>query len=353
LQKQGKIKIMLVIEKEKINEWVKELAKKTPVSAPIRREEQGAVESIFEKFDVDNPPTGGIDFDYLPTLRSVKEFFFPAKEEIFTYNKSRGKVGIPAKAARFILFGLNSADLEALTQLDEIMAKPNEDFFYFQKRNAATIIGLINKPVSAERRTSGGDLILIKINENQYEAVPLTEKGKILAKNKLFKKETAAVTTSASESPEIMPQLRQLLLDPELISDALSWSWKNDSAVWDELASLCLGCGICTYVCPLCYCFLIEDKTSLDGKISTRCRVWDACTLPKFSQISGGFNFHKTIKERYHNWHFHKFVRAYKEYGKSQCVACGRCQKYCPAKIDIEKYLVRIVDDYKKAIANK
>ncbi|MFH0803825.1 MAG: 4Fe-4S dicluster domain-containing protein, partial [Candidatus Tagabacteria bacterium] len=134
--------------------------------------------------------------------------------------------------------------------------------------------------------------------------------------------------------------------------------WKNDSAIWEELAGLCLGCGICAYVCPLCYCFSIEDSVGLDGNKYTRCRQWDACTLPRFSQISGalpdgrqGFNFHKTIKERYYNWFFHKFVRAYKEYGKAQCVACGRCQKYCPAKIDIEKVLIEIVKKYEQSLS--
>ena len=338
---------MLVIEKEKINEWVKELAEKMPVIVPVRREQQGAIESVFEKFE----PRMEIDFDYLPTLLSIKEFFLPAKEYTFIFDKNSGEVQTPPKTKPFVLFGLNSRDLEALEQLDEIMAKPNRDFFYFEKRKPTTIIGLINEPVSANRRTPpNGDLILIRINNEQCQAIPLTDKGRLLTKNKFFREE-AAMVSSGNKSEETMPQLRQMLLDPELLSDALIWSWRQDLTVWDELTNLCLGCGICTYVCPLCYCFSSEDEVALDGKTCQRCRQWDACTLPKFSQISDGFNFHKTIRERYYNWFFHKFVRAYKEYGKSQCVACGRCQKYCPAKIDIEKYLIRIVDNYKKAMS--
>jgi predicted aldo/keto reductase-like oxidoreductase len=68
--------------------------------------------------------------------------------------------------------------------------------------------------------------------------------------------------------------------------------------------------------------------------------------LPEFAKISGGHNFHPTLKERYYNWYYHKFVRAYKEYGKSQCVACGQCQKQCPARIDIEKVLIKICKTY-------
>jgi len=83
----------------------------------------------------------------------------------------------------------------------------------------------------------------------------------------------------------------------------------------------------------------MEDTTSLDGSICTRCRNWDACTLPGFATIAGGHNFRQTVKDRYYNWYHHKFVRAYKEFGRAQCVACGRCQKYCPAGIDIEQVL--------------
>ena len=335
---------MLLVEKQKINGLIRLLAKNMPVYIPGRREQNGAVESVFEKFE----EGAELDFEYLPTLLSVKEFFLPPKEDIFVFNEKKDAVSAAPKPKPFIIFGLNSRDLEALVQLDEIMTKPNPDYFYLQKRATATIVGLINEPVKIPLN---GDLILAKINEEQYEAIPLTDKGKNLTKNKIFKNEVGIITSAGPKSAEleIMPRLRKLLYDPELISDAISWSWRNDPGVWDELEALCLGCGICTYVCPLCYCFSIEDSVGLDEKECKRCRQWDACTLPKFSRISGGFNFHKTIRERYYNWYFHKFVRAYKEYGKSQCVACGRCQKYCPAKIDIEKYIVRIVNNYKNA----
>jgi len=342
LQKQGKILMMLVIERKKIDDLIQTLAKNTSVYIPVRREQGGAVESVFEKFT----PGKTIDFYYLPTLCSIKEFFLPAIEDTFVFDKRKNQAATLAQKKPFILFGLNSRDLEALTQLDEIMAKPNTDFFYFKKREMATVIGLINEPI---KTPPGGDLILLKVNEEQYEAMPITKKGRALTKKRFFKKESAVITNAGSKSEEIMPRLRQLLLDPEFLSDVIKWSWRQDLAIWDELATLCLGCGICTYVCPLCYCFSVEDKIDLGGKTCARCRAWDACTLPRFAQVTGGHNFHKTIRERYYNWFFHKFVRAYNEYGKSQCVACGRCQKYCPAKIDIEKYILKMVDAYVKA----
>lgn len=142
--------------------------------------------------------------------------------------------------------------------------------------------------------------------------------------------------------------LRQLLLDSELVKEAVLWS--RNKPIWDELAEKCLGCGICTYVCPLCYCFSTEDKKSFDGNRCGRCRKWDACTLPDFALVAGGKNFRPTLKQRYYNWYYHKFVRGYKEFGRPHCVSCGRCQKYCPAEIDIYQVLSRIVADYKKSL---
>ncbi len=216
---------------------------------------------------------------------SFKKYFLPPSEEILP---------VPKPPEKFIL-NLNKIDLEALDQLDEIMSKPKEDFYYWQRRKKA-------------------------------EIVPLEKE---------------------EELTDWQKSMRQILLDPEVLSDAVEWS--HNHKIWDELGEKCLGCGICTYVCPLCYCFSMEDKVGLDDKCS-RCRKWDACTLPNFAKIAGGFSFRKTLRERYYNWFYHKFVRAYNESGKSLCVGCERCKNQCPAKIDILEVLKTILEDYGKFI---
>lgn len=306
------------------------------------------IEKLKEKFDF---------FDIRNDKLPFKKYFFPPVQEIFTRNplsKSKTSDLKTAKTpAKFVLFGLNLPQLEALTQLDEIMQKPNEDFFYFQNRKQSIVIGLIDVEIDA---MPGGDIIFQKIGEGKYKVWAENAKSKqIIKENKVFFEEIedeeieSARSFELSEGAEWSKTMRELLADSENLANAVAWS--HGHKIWDELAEKCLGCGICTYVCPLCHCFSIEDRVGLDDKCS-RCRKWDSCVLPSFSRIAGGHSFRPTIKERYYNWFYHKFVRAYREFGKSQCVGCGACKKNCPAGIDIQEILKTILEDYKKVMSD-
>jgi len=316
------------------------------------------------------------EFDFFDVSQSElppKQYFLPEHETIFTVKNGK-RVSTPPTPKEFVLFGLSFEDLEAITYLDEIMKKPVPDNYYFSKRNKAVLIGIINEKILIP---PGGDVLLQKIKNRGYAVITATGKGERLIK-KLTKLgfEFSKIKNNDPQMPEskTMPRLRSLLLSQELLHDAVKWSYDGYPEIWDELAGICLGCGICTYVCPLCHCFSVEDKIELSGSSCSRCRYWTACTLPEFARVaggparttgvivqsggparptgvivqSGGHNFHKDIRERYYNWFYHKFVRAYVEFGKPQCTACGKCKKYCPAKIDIEKILLRIIKEYRK-----
>jgi len=300
----------LVIEKKQIKDWLSELKK----------------ESIV--------------IDSKKNILPIKQYFFPPKEDLFIFDKKTKQLDSPDYKKELIIICHHLGQLEAMTQLDEIMEKPNSDFFYWQRREKSILIGLIDESVEV---APGGDLILEKINSKQYRALIITDKGRSIISGKFFKKVEKLEVKKYSGEENIF---KEKLLDSELLANTVEWS--KDHKIWDELAQKCLGCGICTYVCPLCHCFSMQDRVSLDDKKCTRCRQWDACTLPQFAKVAGGHDFHKTIKERYYNWFYHKFVRAYKEYGKAQCVACGSCGRSCPAGIKIGEVLKELVEDYKK-----
>ena len=279
--------------------------------------------------------------DYETTVLPPKIYFLPPEEELFKV--TNGKVREIRIEKQFIVFGLNLKDLSAIVQLDQIMDKEPGDFFYRKRRDMSTLIAVSDVEVGVPL---GGDLILEKISDSNFRAIAITEKGRKILNLDLFQEKKIGAKAKSKKS---LSKLDEMLLDSELLSQAVEWSRENYSQIWEKLGKLCIGCGICTYVCPLCYCTTNEDKISFNKSICSRCRKWDACTLPGFAQIGGGHNFRPTQKERYFNWFYHKFVRAYKEFGQAQCVACGRCQKYCPAGIDIEKVLEEILIEFKKA----
>jgi len=279
--------------------------------------------------------------DYETTVLPPKIYFLPPEEELFKV--TNGKVREIRIEKQFIVFGLNLKDLSAIVQLDQIMDKEPGDFFYRQRRDMSILIAVSDVEVGVPL---GGDLILEKISDSNFRAIATTEKGRKIINLDLFKEKKIEAKAKSKKS---LSKLDEMLLDSELLAQAVEWSRENYSQIWEKLGKLCIGCGICTYVCPLCYCTTNEDKISFNKSICSRCRKWDACTLPGFAQIGGGHNFRSSQKDRYYNWFYHKFVRAYKDFGQAQCVACGRCQKYCPAGIDIEKVLEEILIEFKKA----
>lgn len=296
-----------------------------------------ALKKDFDVFDI-RPPTGG---DKLP----FKKYFFPPVEETFTAQKE--KTSAPKAPKKFILFGLNFFQLEALNYLDEIMKKPNEDFFYFQKREHSFVIGLVDFKIDF---ASAGDMVFEKFSEGKYKVWAQNSKVEDFIKKykKFFEEENEPqidknlIIQPVPENQDWSVRMRKLLLDPEALAQAVENS--KDNPIWDELAQKCLGCGICTYVCPICHCFSIEDTVKLDDS-RIRCRKWASCILSEFSRVAGGHNFRPDLKQRYYAWFYHKFVRAYKEYGRSQCVGCGACKRNCPAGIDIKEILERILSN--------
>ncbi len=322
-----------IISLSNIPHLLKGLQKSYDVFAPHQVEK----EIIFDK--VKDPSK--VVLGYKQTLLPPKIYFLPPEEELFKVQKDR--IEEPTIKNQSIIFGLNLKDLTGILQLDQIMGKKPADTYYAKRRERSTLVAVSEKKVGVPPR---GDLILEKISPQHYRSIALTKKGREIASLTQFEESEFQGKPNPQETPS---KLDKMLLDSELIAKAVEWSLENYPQIWKRLGKLCLGCGICTYVCPLCYCTTNKDKTSFDGSTCSRCRVWAACTLPGFAKVASGFNFRSTQGVRYFDWFYHKFVRAYKEFGQAQCVACGRCRKYCPAGIDIEKVLDEIITKFQKA----
>ena len=112
---------------------------------------------------------------------------------------------------------------------------------------------------------------------------------------------------------------------------------------WTKMSSACLSCGVCTFVCPTCYCFDICDETTFGQ--GTRRRLWDACMFTDFTLEASGHNPRPQVYQRLRQKICHKYSYSIRKYGVISCVGCGRCTRSCPVNIDIFTF----VDEAMKA----
>jgi ferredoxin len=108
-----------------------------------------------------------------------------------------------------------------------------------------------------------------------------------------------------------------------------------ESTYWEENARKCIGCGVCTFLCPTCHCFDIHDETNTASNHGARIRVWDSCMYPEYTKQASGYNPRPTRMNRLRNRIYHKFNYIPKQYQVFGCVGCGRCIEKCPMAIDI------------------
>jgi ferredoxin len=111
-----------------------------------------------------------------------------------------------------------------------------------------------------------------------------------------------------------------------------------EDPVWETIAQQCVDCGICTFLCPTCHCFDIQDEGSaVKGE---RVRLWDACMFYNYTKAHAGQPRPQHYR-RYRQRIMHKFRYYPENFGRTLCVGCGRCIEHCPASIDLRAVLRR------------
>jgi len=274
---------------------------------------------------------------YGPTVVPPKKYLFPAREDIFRFEK--GEI-LPPTNKEFVVFGVNKRDGEGLFYLDQVMTTPQADSHYAGRRAHMHLVIVDSLPPS---NNIDCDLYLQISDEKHLEAYPYTEFGeKLVRGNRYFGHDAEIGAISTRHMPD------EVVFHPRL--DSIVENSRNHP-IWDKLAETCFACGVCSYVCPLCYCYEEEDKVKVTADVSkdlsgSRERRWDSCMLPDFAAVSFD-NFRPEVRDRIYNWYFHKFVRMPREYGFSGCVDCGRCIQFCPAKINFREVLKELIADDK------
>ncbi|OQB06596.1 MAG: Anaerobic sulfite reductase subunit A [bacterium ADurb.Bin212] len=172
------------------------------------------------------------------------------------------------------------------------------------------------------------DLFISK-RENEYLVYSKSWRGENIIKKIGLKKSLVSFNLKAkAKSPKIDLELTKKNIDNrELTKD-----------YWQKISNNCFGCGACTAVCPLCFCFDQNFLNSPDGGCK-RCLNWTSCFASDFSQIQFGHDLRPENTDRLYNWYHHKFVRGPKELKSPLCVGCGRCITACPAHLNIKNII--------------
>ncbi len=333
---------------DRFSELVKALADQGTLYAPVK-EKDGVHFRVVE-----NP--ADVTLDFYNTVLSPKSVFFPQSEDLIRYRITRGATEaepVPPENRPAVILGVRPCDVRSFEIMDRhFLGSGIIDPYWKNKRENTTIMGYAFDVDSAADGADfyntfgygaadpeGSDVFMIR-TDGTLLFKGMTDRGKKLLETLSCLQEAGAQeekTFAETVKKGKAVRTRSAEIDPEKIARKLVRVFDNGE-FWQKISTACLACGICTYVCPTCYCFDIADETLF--KKGVRKRFWDACTFTDFTLEASGHNPRPRIFQRYRQKVCHKYSYHVDKYGCISCVGCGRCTRYCPVNIDIFSIVV-------------
>jgi ferredoxin len=292
------------------------------------------------------------DFNYQNTRLSAKGAVYPRSDRMFEYSLDANdpEAHMMKEASKDYspqaVVGIRPCDAQAF-QIVKINFDNAEyrDPWWVQRFESTVLIGLgCNEPCETCFCTSAGggpfdekglDVLLYDLGEKIVAKV-VSEKGEAFLKG--AEGGTKADKASLKEAEELA-ESSSTKIKSKISTDKLKE--KNvidlfDAPFWEEVGFPCLNCGTCTYLCPTCWCFDIQDEVY--GKEGDRIRNWDSCMFPLFTFHGSGHNPRDQKLKRVRQRFMHKLKYYVDKYNNGiQCSGCGRCVRYCPVNIDIRQ----------------
>lgn len=325
-----------VLPKDKLTAFINEISKKYKVFAPVENKDIISFKQIKKPSE--------INLGFSNSKVPPKELMFGQTETLFKFTPgTKGKID-PAEIPdeKTVIFGIRPCDAKSYAILDHVFKDEYEDPYYLTKRNNTVLVGLSctqpavncfctsldDSPASAKHvdilLTDIGDKYFVEVNSDKGKQLTKTMKTLLKPateddgkKKKTVEKKAAEIITRAQKTDGIVDKLDDIF----------------ENSFWKNIAMRCLGCGTCTYLCPTCHCFDIQDETTLTK--GARIRVWDNCMHAEYTLQASGYNPRPERTNRVRNRVYHKYNYYPKNYDIIACVGCGRCIDNCPVDIDI------------------
>lgn len=347
-------KKMYWLEKNQLEQLVKKLAKDYRIFGPRRDEVSGEV--IFDWLE----NLSDLDLQASIPYNPPKFILFPHFEEILKYRYDhRSKKAVIERINLLepkALVGIRACDLTGLLCLDRFfLGQEFVDEVYLEHRKKLFIISnTCVRPFpqcfcvctdSGPGAKEGYDLDLTFTGEG-YIVNCGSKKGQKLA-------EELGLKEAGPEASE----LRQKIIDDSISSfdrfalENKAWISRATNRlttgfikpeVWEYIGNQCFECGACSFVCPTCSCFNIEDVNSKTGD-TYRVRTWDSCSFEGYTKMAGDHNPRKPVEDRRNKRFFCKLSYSQsKKYLRPGCVGCGRCARVCPGDIGLPNVVTYI-----------
>lgn len=333
-----------VIKKAELTELLSRLMDHYRLWAPVRHQDMTSFQEISA--------TDQMDLNYVNTTFSPKSLMLPQSESMFqftlmkTSERARILQEFEKDFSPRVIFAIRPCDAKSFQLLDLNFDTPlYRDPWWTGYRQSTTLVGMgCNQPCSTCFCTSVGsgpfsteglDLLLMDAGD-EFAIQTLTGKGEeLLAKISVESEVSKAVADAVLARQESSLKAIESRVAAENLKRHEVTTLFN-AEFWDELHFACINCGICTFTCPTCWCFDIQDEVHKDDGI--RLRNWDSCMFPLFTLHGSGHNPRAQKLQRLRQRFMHKLKYFVDKYDRGvACVGCGRCVQQCPVNIDIRE----------------
>ncbi|MEJ5186481.1 MAG: 4Fe-4S dicluster domain-containing protein [Candidatus Geothermincolales bacterium] len=333
------------LSKDKVGEVLRELSKFRLIT-PVKSDD------VVIYREIGDPEEAFLD--YGNSTVPPKKVVFPQTETLFRFtlgNPELREKNVEEEGTT-VIFGLRPCDARAMSIVDKLFSWDFEDPYYLKRRELTTLVGMacVQPPsINCFCTSLGGspfgkeglDVLLVDMGDH-YLFQSLTDKGSRLEEvlGSYLEEATSGDEEKAASMEEDAKAKIVRSIDPQGIPEKLPNLWEHP--LWKRVSDACLGCGICTFLCPTCHCFDVQDEVEKgEGR---RARMWDSCMFCEYTLHASGHNPRPTRKERTRNRISHKYSYYPKRFDVIACVGCGRCINLCPVNIDILEILEQVVE---------
>ena len=285
-----------------------------------------------------------LDLTTIPK-NSIKEFLFPRCETILKYQYDGSDVeleDVDPPADEQVLFCVRPCDAASLPVVEPLWNWDFKDKFFNERRERTLVITYACRQAPDEAcfctsvgqspaGEEGADVLLCPLDDNRVAVKVVSERGagirSLLEKYKAGEADDDALAGFAEEGKKSLAHRKPL-------DKAQAWLEGHfEDPLWEEKTFQCIGCGTCTFLCPTCHCFDIQDESVFDG--GCRLKNWDACQFSLFTLHTSGHNPRHNQPQRYRQRILHKYAIYPKKFGKILCTGCGRCVAHCPVNLSL------------------